>query len=181
MKAAPYTRTAVVLHALMALLIVAGYALGWVMTDLALSPLQLRLFSYHKWIGVTVAALLVLRLAWRAMYVPPPLPPNVPAWEAAAARAGHLLLYLLMAAAPVSGWLMSSALGVSTVYLGRWPLPDLVGRDEALGALLLAVHRILNYALLAAVVLHVAAALKHHFVDHDGVLGRMFSLRGSAR
>jgi cytochrome b561 len=161
--------------------IFAAFALGWVMTSLALSPLKIRLFSYHKWIGVTVAALLLLRIAWRAAHAPPSLPPAVPAWEVAVAHAGHLLLYLLMAAVPVSGWLMSSALGVSTVFLGHWPLPDLLGRDEALGDLLLAVHRILNYALLAAVVLHVAASLKHQFIDHDGVLGRMFRFRDDLR
>lgn len=181
MKPAPYTRTAIVLHALMALLIFAAFPLGWVATSLALSPLQLRLYSYHKWVGVTVLALLVPRLAWRAAVPPPPLPPTVPAWEAAAASAGHWLLYLLMAAVPVSGWLMSSALGFTTVYFGRWPLPDLLGRDPALGELLVAVHRVLNYALLAAVVLHVAAALKHHFVDRDGILGRMFRFGSGSR
>lgn len=164
----------------MALLIVVGFGIGLYMADLHLSPLKLRLFSYHKWIGVSVWALLLARIAWRAGHAPPPLPSGTPAWEHMAAQAGHLLLYVLMALIPVSGWLMSSAQGVSTVYLGLWQLPDLVVKNEALGWLLLAVHRILNYALLGAVVLHVAAALKHHFIDRDGVLGRMFRFTRAA-
>lgn len=174
-----YTRTAIVLHGSMALLIVAGFCLGLSMAGLPLSPLKLRLFSYHKWIGVSVWALLLARVLWRIKHAPPPLPAGTPAWEQTAANAGHLLLYVLMAAIPVSGWLMSSAQGVTTVYLGLWQLPDLLAKNEALGLLLLALHRILNDALLGAVALHVAAALKHHFVDRDGVLVRMFRLTGA--
>jgi cytochrome b561 len=175
-----YTRTAIVLHGAMALLIVVGFGVGLYMADLHLSPLKLRLFSYHKWIGVTTWALLLPRIVWRLGHAPPPLPAGMPAWEQTAARAGHLLLYVLMAVIPISGWIMSSAQGVTTVYLGLWPLPDLLAKNEALGWLLLAVHRILNYALLGAVVLHVAAALKHHFIDRDGVLGRMFRFTRAA-
>ena len=163
----------------MALLIVAGFGIGLYMADLHLSPLKLRLFSYHKWIGVSVWALLLLRMLWRSRHAPPPLPAGMPAWEQTAANAGHLLLYVLMAIIPLSGWLMSSAQGVTTVYLGLWPLPDLLAKNEALGRLLLTVHRILNYALLGAVAVHVAAALKHHFIDRDDILGRMFRLTGA--
>ncbi|MGH8804092.1 MAG: cytochrome b [Polaromonas sp.] len=169
-----YTRTAIVLHGTMALLMLAGFCVGLYMVGLPLSPLKLQLYSYHKWLGVTAFALLLLRLAWRGLHAPPPLPAVMPAWEQAAAHANHLLLYLLMVVVPLSGWLMSSAKGVTTVYLGLWPLPDAVARNEALGSLLEALHRILNYALLGLVSLHVAAALKHHFIDRDGLLGRMF-------
>ncbi len=169
-----YTRTAVALHGVMAVLIVTGFCIGLFMADLALSPLKLRLFSYHKWIGVSVWALLLPRIAWRMSHAPPPLPPGMPAWERTAAHAGHLLMYVLMFGIPVSGWLMSSALGVSTVYLGRWPLPDLLVKNDALGLLLQTVHSLLNDALLGVVALHVAAAFKHHFIDRDGLLGRMF-------
>lgn len=175
----PYTRTAITLHGAMALLIVAGFCLGLYMVGLPLSPLKLQLYSYHKWIGVTIAALLLPRIVWRGLHAPPPLPAGMPAWEQAVAHASHLLLYLLMASVPVSGWLMSSAKGVTTVYFGLWPLPDVVARNEALGLFLEALHRILNYALLSLVCLHVAAALKHHFIDRNGVLGRMFRFTGA--
>ncbi len=179
MQPAAYTRTAVVLHGAMALLIVAGFAIGLYMVGLPLSPLKLRLYSYHKWIGVSVAALLVPRIVWRCLHAPPPLPAGMPAWEQTAAHASHLLSYVLMLTVPVSGWLMSSAKGVATVYLGWWPLPDVVARDDALGLFLEELHRILSYALLGLVSLHVAAALKHHFIDRDGVLGRMFRFTGA--
>lgn len=178
MQPASYTRTAVALHAAMALLMVAGFSVGLYMVGLPLSPLKLQLYSYHKWIGVTVAALLLPRIVWRIQHAPPPLPAAMPAWELSAAHANHLLLYLLMACVPLSGWLMSSAKGVTTVYLSLWPLPDVVARNEALGLFLQALHSILNYALLGLVSLHVAAALKHHFIDRDGLLGRMFRFKG---
>ena len=179
LQSATYTRTALVLHGVMALLIAWGFSVGLYMVDLPLSPLKLQLYSYHKWAGVSVAALLVLRVVWRGWHPPPPLPGAMPRWELSAAHASHLLLYLLMICVPVSGWLMSSAKGVTTVYFGVWALPDAVARNEALGSFLGALHRILTYALLSLVVLHVAAALKHHFIDRDGVLGRMFRYKGS--
>ena len=158
----------------MALLIAGGFFAGLYMVGLPLSPLKLQLYSYHKWTGVSVAMLLLLRVAWRGLHPPPPLPASMPGWEASAARASHLLLYLLMICVPLSGWLMSSAKGVTTVYFGWWALPDVLARNDALGDFLNSLHRTLNYTLLSLVSLHVAAALKHHVIDRDGVLGRMF-------
>lgn len=168
-----YTRTAVALHWVIALLILAAVPLGLYMTGLKLSPLKLQLYSYHKWLGVTIAALVLVRLGWRLGHPAPPLPMSMPVWEQQAASALHHLLYALMLILPLSGWLMSSAKGVPTVYLGLLQLPDLLAKDEALGELLAVVHASLAYALIALVAVHVAAALKHQFVDHDVVLSRM--------
>lgn len=168
-----YTRTAVALHWLVALLILAALPLGLYMTGLKLSPLKLQLYAYHKWLGVTVVWLVVLRLAWRARHAAPPLPMSVPAWQQQAASALHHLLYSLMLLLPLTGWLMSSAKGVQTVYFGVLPLPDLLAKDEGLGELLAFVHAGLAYTLAALVTVHVGAALKHQFVDHDDVLARM--------
>ena len=110
------------------------------MSDLALSPLKLKLISYHKWLGVTVFLLAAARLAWRATHTPPPLPAAMPAWQRYAAHGLHHLLYVLMFAIPLSGWLMSSAKGFQTVYFGVLPLPDLIGKDKALGDVLKEVH-----------------------------------------
>lgn len=178
-----YTGTAIALHWLIALLILAAFPLGVVMHDLPLSPLKLRLISYHKWLGVTVFLLAVARLAWRATHTPPPLPETVPAWQRRAAHGLHHLLYLLMLAIPLSGWLMSSAKGFQTVYLGVLPLPGLVGKDKALGHLLEEVHEMLNFGLLWLVLAHVAAALKHQYIDRDDVLARMlpFLEKGTTR
>lgn len=168
-----YTTPAIVLHWLTAALIFLAFPLGVYMSDLHFSPLKLQLFSYHKWLGVTVFLLFVMRLAWRARHTPPALPASIPAWQQRAAGGMHHLIYLLLAAIPVSGWLMSSAKGVPTVYLGVLQLPDLLSKDKALGETLENLHATLNYVLLALLVLHIAAALKHHFIDRDATLSRM--------
>ncbi|MEQ5840983.1 cytochrome b [Paraburkholderia acidicola] len=169
-----YTRTAIAFHWLIALLIVCGFALGWVMTDIpGFTPTKLRYFSWHKWIGVTVFALAVLRILWRATHAAPPLSRETPLWQRGAAHAVHGLLYVLMVAIPVSGYLYSSAANVPVVYLGLVPLPRLIAPDPALKVLLKTVHITLNYGLLALVVMHVAAALKHQWLDRDGLLSRM--------
>jgi len=168
-----YTHTAIALHWLIALLIFAALPLGIYMHDLPLSPYKLQLYSYHKWIGVTVFMLAVLRLSWRITHRPPPLPGTMPAWERLAAESVHYLLYALIFIIPVSGWLMSSAKGFQTVWFGVLPLPDLVGKDKELGDLLHEVHEALNFALLGLLLAHAGAALKHHFIQHDDILVRM--------
>ncbi len=172
-----YTAAAKSLHWLMALMIAGLFALGLYMTALPLSPAKLQLYSWHKWAGVTVFVLLLVRVAIRIAFRPPPLPAGMSRGQQLAAHAGHLALYLLMLAIPVSGWLMSSAKGFQTVWFGVLPLPDLVGKDKALGELLAEVHEVLSWTLVALVVIHAAAALKHHFIDRDDVLARMLPAR----
>ena len=168
-----YTTPAVVLHWLVALLIFAGFPLGLYMVDLPLSPDKLKLYSYHKWIGVTVLLLVAVRLAWRLTHTPPPLPAGIAAWQRHASAAVHGLLYVLMVAIPLSGWLMSSAKGFQTVWFGVLPLPDLLDKNRELGELLARVHKTLNFTLLALVVMHVGAALQHHFIERQPFLQRM--------
>lgn len=167
-----YTRVAIALHWLIALAIFANFALGHYMADLEVSPQKLRLFSYHKWVGVSVFLLVLVRIAWRLGHRPPALPDGMRAWERAAAGVAHVLLYLLTLSVPLSGWFYSSAKGFKTVYLGLLPIPDLIGKDALLAELLLEIHENLNWIMVALVFLHVAAALKHRLVGHD-VLGRM--------
>jgi len=168
-----YGAVAIGLHWLVFALIVANWLLGPYMADLPLSPQKLKYFSWHKWIGVTVFVLAVFRIGWRLSHRPPPLPVAVPSWQQRAAHVSHLALYLLLFAIPVSGWLYSSATGVPTVYLGWVQLPDLVGRDKTLAGQLKQTHILLNIVLFTVVLIHVAAALKHHFLDRDEVLARM--------
>ncbi|HNB06080.1 MAG TPA: cytochrome b, partial [Thauera aminoaromatica] len=113
-----YTATAKLLHWLIALMIFGMLGFGFYMTGLDLSPTKLELYSWHKWAGVTVFLLVLVRLAWRIGHRPPALPAHMPAIERLAAHAGHHLLYLLMLAIPLSGWLMSSAKGFQTVWFG---------------------------------------------------------------
>ena len=168
-----YTTFAIALHWMVAALIFCAFPIGLYMSDLKLSPLKLQLFSYHKWLGVTVFLIVMIRIVWRATHTPPALPDSIAAWQQRAAHGLHHLLYVLMFAIPVTGWLMSSAKGVPTVYLGWIPLPDLLEKDKELGHLLENIHATLNYLMLALLVLHVAAALKHHFIERDDTLARM--------
>jgi cytochrome b561 len=168
-----YTRTALSLHWLIALLILSAFTLGLYMHELPLSPYKLRLYSYHKWLGVTVFLLVCFRLYWRLTHRPPALPERMPRWERLAAEGVHYLLYALMLLIPLSGWLMSSAKGFQTVWFGVLPLPDLVGKDKALGDMLQALHELLNYTLAGLLAGHIGAALKHHFIERDDILARM--------
>jgi cytochrome b561 len=168
-----YTRSAIGLHWAIAFLIFAAFPLGLYMHNLPLSPDKLRLFNYHKWIGIAALMLAVVRVAWRLAYRPPDLPPAMAPWERSAAWAMHLLLYVLIVAAPLSGWLMSSATGFQTVWFGVIPLPDLIGKDKELGQFLLDLHRNLNYLLITLAGLHLAAALKHHIFARDDILTQM--------
>jgi len=168
-----YTAIAISLHWLIALLIFVAFPLGIYMHDLPLSPDKLRLYSYHKWIGVTVFMLAVVRIYWRATHVPPALPDSMPGWEKFAAHATHYALYALILAIPLSGWLMSSAKGFQTVWFGVLPLPDLLDKNEDLGKLLQQVHMLLNFALFGLLLGHIGASLKHHFIQHDDILARM--------
>ncbi|GAA5784778.1 cytochrome b [Chitiniphilus shinanonensis] len=168
-----YDGVQVAFHWLIALLIVAAFGLALYVDDLPLSALKFKLYSYHKWIGISVLALVVLRLVWRAWRGAPSALPGQPAWQVKAAAGIHHLLYLLMLALPLVGWLMSSAKGFPVVLFGVLQLPDLVSRNEALGHQLAEAHEVLAYLLLAVVILHVLAALKHHFIDRDETLRRM--------
>jgi cytochrome b561 len=168
-----YTSTAIALHWLIFALIACGFSLAVYMVDLPLSPLKLKYFSWHKWLGVTVFMLVLVRLAWRVSHRPPPLPAYVPLWQQRAAGAMHMLLYVLIVVIPVTGWLYSSAAGVPTVYLGIAQLPDLVMKDKVLAAQLKWIHVTLNYTLLVLVGMHAAAALQHHFIERSDVLRRM--------
>ncbi|MFO1206967.1 MAG: cytochrome b [Burkholderiales bacterium] len=168
-----YTGVAIALHWLVALLMLGSFVVGRYMVDLDLSPWKLKVYSWHKWTGVTIFLLVVLRLAWRATHRPPAPPRTTPEWQQHAAGVAHALLYLLMLLVPLSGWVMSSAGGFPVVYFGGIQLPDLVTKDKELFELMKLVHFALNKALLALVILHVAAALKHHYVDRDDVLARM--------
>jgi cytochrome b561 len=174
--AARYTTTAIALHWLLAVAILGSLAMGTYMTGLPLSPQRLQLTHWHKWAGITILVLSAARLLWRMAHRPPAEPP-MPAWQARAARAVHGALYALFFAVPLAGWAYSSAAGFPVVVYGLIPLPDFVPADKALAATIKPLHALLANALAALVLVHVAAALKHHLVDRDGLLGRMWPAR----
>ena len=172
-----YTLTAIALHWLLALAIVATFTVGLYMTSLPFSPTRLKLFNWHKWAGIGILTFSALRLLWRLSHRPPADLP-MPAWQRRAAHLAHRLLYVLFFAVPLAGWAYSSAAGFPVFWFGVLPLPDFVPVDRELTALLKPLHRGLAYGLAAVVVFHVAGALKHHFVDRDGLLQRMRPGRG---
>ena len=171
-----YTSTAIFLHWLVALGLIGTFALGFYMEGLPFSPNKLKFIAWHKWAGMALLGLAVLRLIWRLTHRAPELPEDMGPLSRLAAHAGHLLLYVLMLAIPLSGWLASSAQGVPVVWLGIWQLPDLIGKHPDLGAFLQDAHKVLNYLLLAVVIGHVGAALQHHFVKKDAVMTRMLPI-----
>lgn len=169
-----YTTTAIALHWLIALLIICSFSLGVTMVDIpGITPTKLKYFSWHKWIGITVFGLACARLIWRLTHPSPAYPCSMPAWQKKSAHLLHGLLYVLIFAVPVSGYFYSLAAGVPVVYLGVIPLPVFIEANHAWKPLLKEIHFALNMTLLPAVGLHVAAALKHHFIHRDGVLQRM--------
>jgi cytochrome b561 len=168
-----YTRTAAWLHWGGAALIVVACLAGWYMVGLPMSVQRLKWFNWHKWVGMTALLWLLVRLAWRWGHPPPAPQVSLSAHQRKAAQAVHLALYGLMAAAPLIGWAYSSAAGFPVVWLGILPLPDWVPRDRELAQVLKPIHQAAAYLLMALATVHVLAALKHQFVDRDGLLTRM--------
>ena len=173
-----YTRTAVALHWTVGTLVITALSMGWIMTDMAISPLRLQVYSWHKWIGITILTLFFVRALWRLTHPAPPLLP-MPAWQRVSAQFVHGLLYLMLLVQPITGWIFSNASGRAIVYLGLIPLPNLVGKDKALAATFKNLHSTGGAVLAIAVGLHVLAALKHHFIDRDDTLRRMLRWRTS--
>lgn len=172
-----YSTVAIVLHWLLALVILTLFVVGVYMTDLPFSPQRLKLYNWHKWAGVSFLALTLLRLLWRVTHRPPALPVAVtrtmPGWQNRVYHATHHLMYLLFFAVPLVGWAYSSAAGFPIVWFGQIPLPDLLPVNKELAELIKPLHERLALALIALAGLHIAAAVKHQWVDRDGLLARM--------
>ena len=176
-----YTATAFLLHWLLAVVVLGLFGMGLYMTDLPFSPQRLKLYNWHKWAGMSFLILSVLRLVWRLAHRPPALPAEVsqamPSWQTRAYHATHHLLYGLFFAVPVAGWAYSSAAGFPIVLFGQLPLPDLLAVNKDLAEQIKPLHELLAFALVGLAGLHIAAALKHHWLDRDGLLLRMLPSR----
>ncbi|MBV1774375.1 cytochrome b [Burkholderiaceae bacterium DAT-1] len=168
-----YTLPARALHGLTVMAMLTVFALALGMDGMPLSPRKLHLINYHKWAGVTVLALAILRVVWRIYRRPPPLPAETPRHEVGIAHATHALLYLLMFSVPLLGWAYSSAKGFPVVWFGVLPLPALLAPNPELAETLKWIHERMAWGLGGLIVLHVAAALKHRFIDRDTIMQRM--------
>src|SRR4051812_29120907 len=172
-RLASYTAVAKALHWLTALAVLGLIGVGLWMVELPISLTKLYVYAWHKWLGLSVLVLTVLRLSRRVYRRPPALPDTITTWERAVAPWSHGLLLALLFAMPVSGWLMSSAGGVSVVWFGVLPMPDLVPRDAGLFDALRTTHHWLAWTLMGLLALHVAAVLRHDVLRRDGILRRM--------
>ena len=179
-EAESYTRTAKILHWLVTLAILFMLALGWSFGFFPKGNLKSFLLQLHKSIGITILLLSFLCLGWRLMHKAPPFPASMSIWEQRAAHIGHVLLYVMMIGMPLSGWAIVSAEShnIPLILYGVLPWPhvlvpsDLQHREE-MADILDDVHADAAYVVAVLAVGHIAAALKHHFIAHDGILLRM--------
>ena len=168
-----YTTFAVILHWIVAAVVIGQFALGWLMQEIPKSPPGQRaaVFNVHKSIGLTILALMLVRLAWRFTHPPPQLPP-MPRWQAWTALANHRFLYALLIVMALAGYLGSSFSGYPVRFFGI-VLPSWAAKNDAMKDLMSSVHLVCAWLLAAAVTLHLLAVVKHALVDHDGILARM--------
>jgi len=162
------------LHWTIAVLIILIGVVGLVMGELPRTPKYFWVYTAHKSLGLTVLALVLVRIAWR-LYAGAPVPvPGTPRWQALLASLTHAVIYLLILAMPLSGWLYDSASGLRPFrWFGLFQVPKLAAPDEALAATSHGAHELLFWVLLALVAGHAGAALYHHFVQRDATLARM--------
>ncbi len=161
------------LHWVIVALILLQVTLALIADDLPLGMKKLAMLARHKSVGITILGLAVIRLLWRWTNPTPALPDGLKPYERFLAHFTHAALYLLLFAMPLSGWLMSSARGFPVSWFGLVQLPDLVPKSRPLYEALLETHDLLALGLGAVVLLHAAAALKHHYFLKDDVLRRM--------
>lgn len=179
---AVYTRTAVVLHWLIGVGVLAQISLGLWMITIPKTPVGVRAgwFNVHKSIGLTLAVLIVIRLLWRFFHRPPELPATLPRWERVAAKGNHILLYVCMVVMPLTGYLGSSFTKYPIIYWGM-KLPHWGWDAPVLKDLMSAVHLTTVTIFIALIAIHIAGAIKHAFDGSEGVLHRMwFKPKGAA-
>ena len=170
----------VTLHWVVALLIVVLASVGWYMKGLPNTPNKVAIYALHKSTGLTVLALMLLRLAWRLYERRRPAPPPaMPQWQVRAASITHALLYLALLAMPISGWLFNSAANFPLRWFGLFAVPALSGPDPALKAAAGFAHLFLFWCIAALFTVHAMAALDHHYRIGDEVLRRMWWRRGA--
>ena len=168
-----YGAVAQAFHWTIAALIVVQFTLGWTAEDLPLGARKLAVLARHKSFGMTILMLAVLRLLWRLFHRPPELPPGMTSIERKLARATHILFYVLLFVMPLTGWMMSSAKNYSVSWFNQFTWPDLIAPNEHAFELLKTTHHTLSWLLFSVALLHILAALKHHFWNKDEVLKRM--------
>jgi cytochrome b561 len=168
-----YTAVAQLLHWVIAALIVTQFALAWTAEDLPLGMHKLAVLARHKSVGMTVLMLVIVRLLWRWKHPPPALPDGMKPIERLAAKGTHVAFYVLLLAMPITGWMMSSAKNYSVSWFGLFTWPNLVPQNDTAFTILRNTHDVMSWVLFVIALLHILAALKHHFWNKDDVFVRM--------
>jgi cytochrome b561 len=170
-----YSRIAIVLHWLVAALLLGQIGFGWFLGTIPRGvPARGWYVNLHKSTGLVIAALILLRILWRLAHAPPPLPSFMPPWERIAARLNHIALYVAMLVMPVSGYVASNFSKYGVKLFNAVKLPPWGPDDHQVYALFNTVHVVTSYVFVAAIALHLLAALRHA-VRRDGVVSRMLS------
>lgn len=168
-----YPPTSKVLHWLVAVSVLTTAPVAIAMHRVAPGPTQDALYNLHKSLGVLILLLMILRLGNRLVAGAPAPDPSIPTWQKTTSSIVHTALYALLLALPLVGYVANSAYGAATPFFGLFNLPAIVSQDEALAKQLFALHRWAGFLLILLVLVHVGAALYHHFVRRDDVLARM--------
>lgn len=170
---------AMAFHWGLAALVLALIVLGWTAKLLPMSAIaqKISLFEVHKALGITALALMTLRLCWRLVDRAPVLPPTLEGWERRAAVGAHAALYAILIAMPISGWVLTSAANFPLSYFRLFTVPPLVAPSEAIAAAASTAHLVLFWLLAGLLLVHIGAALRHHFVLRDDILMRMLPIR----
>lgn len=176
-----YGLIAQLLHWIIVVLVVVQFALALRADSLPRSPALVATLAWHKSVGITILVLTLLRLTWRWLNPVPAMPKDTPVWQQTAARISHGALYALLLLMPLFGWLMSSARNFPVSWFNLVTLPDLIGPSEAAYEFFRRGHGVLAVVLFVLALVHIAAALKHHFIDRDNVLLRMLPWNRATR
>lgn len=165
------------LHWLTALTIFVALPLGLWIAEMEPSLAALKYFGWHKTLGITVLALVLIRMVWHGVSPPPPPLTAHAAWQDSAAKLVHRAFYVLLVAMPMSGWIASSATGIDTVIFSRWTLPRIAPVSEAWEEAAFEAHEVIAWCLVLLIAVHVAGAVHRAVVLKDGTLRRMVSGR----
>jgi cytochrome b561 len=168
-----YPTTSKLLHWLIAICVLVTAPVAIAMLRVGEGPTQDFLFNFHKSLGVLILILMILRLINRLAVGAPVAEPGIAPWQKAASATVHASLYVLLLAMPIGGYIANSAYGAPTPFFGLFNLPALVEKNEALATQMFTVHRWVGWLVIILVLMHVSAALYHHFIRDDNVLRRM--------
>lgn len=172
-EAVEYSGFAKLMHWLVAVCVLAMIPAGYVMSRMGPGDLQNALYNLHRSFGFTVLVLMGARLTYRLVMGAPEPEPSLNAFQRAVSAAVHHMLYLLLLLQPLVGWTATSAYGAPIIVFGMFRLPDLAAKNEALSKQLFLAHDMMGYVIAGLLILHIGAALFHHFIRRDGVLRRM--------